>query len=42
MVQEESKGKCDLVTIANCGHYASLEQPEEFSQIIGEIAEDVF
>ncbi|MEO9954492.1 alpha/beta hydrolase [Nonlabens sp.] len=41
-VVEQSKGDAQLITIENCGHYPTLEKPEEMSEIINQIAADIF
>lgn len=37
----KSKGLCELVIIENCGHFPSLEKPEEFTMILKRFISEV-
>lgn len=41
-VKNQCHAKCDIIEIDNCGHYPSIEKPQEFNQILKNIAQDVF
>ena len=41
-VKEECKGTCELTIVTECGHYPSLEKPEEFADILKDIILKVF
>lgn len=41
-IQKECAGNCELITIDECGHYASLEQPKKFAEIIASICLKIF
>ena len=42
VVKNECNGKCELIVLNECGHFPSLEKPDEFSQTLKEIVEQVF
>lgn len=37
-VKNKCVGKCDIIEIDNCGHYPSIETPQEFNTILTKIA----
>ena len=41
-VKNKCNGFCELITFDECGHYPSLEKPEEFTNALKLIAENVF
>ncbi|UKM66533.1 alpha/beta hydrolase [Flavobacteriaceae bacterium GSB9] len=41
-VQKCCNGKCELIMFEKCGHYPSLEKPEEFISVIQNISSEVF
>ena len=41
-VKENSIGICELIVFENCGHYPSLEKPEEFIIKLKNITDSVF
>lgn len=41
-VQKACKPNCTLIYFKNCGHYPSIEKPEEFIEMINIITEKVF
>ncbi len=41
-VQKKCKTSCEIIKFKNCGHYPSLEKPEEFIETLKEIISKVF
>ena len=42
VVKNECNCKCEVIVLNDCGHYPSLERPNEFSKTLKEIVEQVF
>jgi len=41
-VTNNCNGNCKLIKFENCGHYPSIEKPQEFNTILHKIAQEVF
>lgn len=39
---KKCNGRCELISIDKCGHFPSIEQPEEFLKIMAKIVDEVF
>ena len=41
-VSKDCESNCTLISIKDCGHYPSVDQPKEFNTIINTIAKQIF
>ena len=41
-ITEDCNNNCELIKLKNCGHYPSLEKPNEFIEVLSDITKKIF